>query len=69
MNLEPLIGALAAGNVAVLKPSEFSPASSSLLAKLIPKYLDSKAVKVIEGDSEVGQRLLYQKWDKIFFTG
>ncbi|OWM73494.1 aldehyde dehydrogenase family 3 member F1-like isoform X1 [Punica granatum] len=69
LSLEPLIGALAAGNVAVLKPSESAPASSSLLANLIPVYLDNKAVNVVEGGPDVGQQLLHKKWDKIFFTG
>nr|WMP39970.1 aldehyde dehydrogenase family 3 member F1 [Lycium barbarum] len=69
VSLEPLIGAIAAGNVMVLKPSELAPACSSVLAKTIPTYLDSKAIKVIEGDYSVGQKLLQQKWDKIFFTG
>lgn len=69
MSLEPLIGAIAAGNIAVIKPSELAPSSSALLAKLIPAYLDTKAVKVVEGDSTVGEKLLQQKWEKIFFTG
>ncbi|CAN4121249.1 unnamed protein product [Withania somnifera] len=69
LSLEPLIGAIAAGNVMVLKPSDQAPASSSVLAKAIPNYLDSKAIKVIEGDYSVGEKLLQQKWDKIFFTG
>ncbi|XP_075100095.1 aldehyde dehydrogenase family 3 member F1-like isoform X2 [Nicotiana tabacum] len=69
ISLEPLIGAIAAGNVVVLKPSEQAPASSSVLAKTISTYLDNKAIKVIEGDNSVGDKLLQQKWDKIFFTG
>lgn len=69
LSLEPLIGAIAAGNVAVVKPSEMAPATSSILAKTIPKYLDNKAIKVIEGGPSVGQQLLLQKWDKIHFTG
>ncbi|KAL8055493.1 hypothetical protein ABFX02_04G059200 [Erythranthe guttata] len=69
LSLEPLIGAIAAGNAVVLKPSELSPASSSTLADLIHSYLDTKAIRVIEGDVTVGQQLLQQKWDKIFFTG
>ncbi|KAG9441769.1 hypothetical protein H6P81_017623 [Aristolochia fimbriata] len=67
--LEPLIGAIAAGNAVVLKPSELAPASSSLLSHLIPIYLDNKAMLVIEGGPEIGQELLESKWDKIFFTG
>ncbi|KAJ8574074.1 hypothetical protein K7X08_010585 [Anisodus acutangulus] len=69
VSLEPLIGAIAAGNVMVLKPSEHAPSCSSVLAKTIPTYLDTKAIKVIEGDYSVGDKLLQQKWDKIFFTG
>ncbi|KAE8700265.1 Copper/zinc superoxide dismutase 1 [Hibiscus syriacus] len=45
------------------------PACSSLLANTLPKYLDNQAIKVIEGGPAVGQHLLQQKWDKIFFTG
>ncbi|OVA20389.1 Aldehyde dehydrogenase NAD(P)-dependent [Macleaya cordata] len=67
--LEPLIGAISAGNTVVLKPSELVPACSSLLASLIPQYLDNEAVKVVEGGANVGAQLLEQKWDKIFFTG
>ncbi|XP_065021609.1 aldehyde dehydrogenase family 3 member F1-like isoform X1 [Musa acuminata AAA Group] len=69
LSLEPLIGAIAAGNAIVLKPSELAPASSNFLAKSVPKYLDSMSVKVVRGGPDVGQKLLEQKWDKIFFTG
>ncbi|XP_058107741.1 aldehyde dehydrogenase family 3 member F1-like [Magnolia sinica] len=67
--LEPLIGAIAAGNVAVVKPSELAPACSSFLAKHVPMYLDNKAVKIMEGGVSTAERLLEEKWDKIFFTG
>ncbi|KAJ4833209.1 Aldehyde dehydrogenase 3 member F1 [Turnera subulata] len=67
--LDPLIGAISAGNAAILKPSDLAPACSYLLANLIPQYLDRNAVKVIEGGVDVSQQLLQQKWDKIFFTG
>lgn len=69
LSLEPLIGALAAGNTVVIKPSELSPTCSSLLANTIPIYLDNSAVKIIEGDASVGEQLLRHKWDKILFTG
>lgn len=69
MSLEPIIGAVAAGNTIVVKPSELSPTSAALLAELIPSYLDQKAVKIVQGDAEVGKRLLDLKWDKILFTG
>ncbi|KAF2312040.1 hypothetical protein GH714_027845 [Hevea brasiliensis] len=69
LSLEPLIGAIAAGNTMVLKPSELAPACSSLLANVMPTYLDTQAIKVIQGGPSVGEQLLQQKWDKIFFTG
>lgn len=67
--LSPLVAALAAGNCAVLKPSEAAPASSSLLARLVPQYLDARAVAVVEGGAETSQALLAQRWDHIFYTG
>lgn len=69
LSLEPMIGALAAGNTVVLKPSELAPTCASLLAYAISTYLDNKAVKVIQGGPSVGEQLLQEKWDKIFFTG
>lgn len=69
ISLEPVIGAIAAGNVVMLKPSELAPTSSSFLAETIPLYFDNKAIKVIQGGSEVSQALLTHKWDKIFYTG
>ena len=67
--LDPLIGAIAAGNAVLLKPSEISPATSKVLAKLLPLYLDPKAIRVIEGGPQETAILLEQRWDKIFFTG
>lgn len=67
--LSPLVGALAAGNVAVLKPSELSPAVSALLVDLVPQYLDPDAVAVIEGGVQVTTDLLAEPWDHILFTG
>ncbi|CAI5486638.1 unnamed protein product, partial [Closterium sp. Naga37s-1] len=69
LSLDPLIGAIAAGNVAVLKPSELAPASSALLAKLLPRYVDKEAVRVVQGGADVATALLESRWDKIFFTG
>ncbi|GFP84314.1 aldehyde dehydrogenase [Phtheirospermum japonicum] len=69
LSLDPVIGAIAAGNAVVLKPSEVAPATSSLLAKLLGQYLDTSAVKVIEGAVPETTALLEQKWDKIFYTG
>ncbi|OAY23513.2 aldehyde dehydrogenase family 3 member H1 [Manihot esculenta] len=69
LSLDPLVGAIAAGNAMVLKPSEIAPATSSLLSKLLLKYLDSSAIRVIEGAVAETTALLEQKWDKIFYTG
>ncbi|KAI8003908.1 Aldehyde dehydrogenase family 3 member H1 [Camellia lanceoleosa] len=69
LSLDPVIGAIAAGNAVVLKPSEISPATSSLLAKLLGEYMDNSAVKVVEGAVPETSALLEQKWDKIFYTG
>lgn len=67
--LDPLVGAIAAGNSVVLKPSDVAPAVASILAKLIPMYMDSEAIKVVEGSISDCEKLLEQRWDKIFFTG
>lgn len=69
LSLDPVIGALAAGNAVVLKPSEIAPASASLLSQLFQEYLDSSAVKVVEGAVDETTALLEQKWNKIFYTG
>ncbi|MGN7778910.1 aldehyde dehydrogenase family protein [Mycolicibacterium sp. 22603] len=69
LTLGPAVGALAAGNTVVLKPSEMAPASSALMAELVPRYLDQDAVAVIEGDGVVSQELIDQGFDKICFTG
>ncbi len=67
--LMPLAGALAAGNTAVLKPSELAPASSAVLAQCVPRYLDSQAVQVVEGGVAEATALLERQFDHIFFTG
>ncbi|KAM7264575.1 hypothetical protein ACFE04_002258 [Oxalis oulophora] len=69
LSLDPVIGAISAGNTVVLKPSEVSPACSSFLAKTLPLYLDPAVIKVVLGGPDVCEELLQQKWDKIFFTG
>lgn len=65
----PLVGAIAAGNCAVLKPSEMAPATATLIEKLVPKYLDEECFKVVTGGIPETTALLEQKFDKIFYTG
>ncbi|PNS08128.1 aldehyde dehydrogenase family protein [Solilutibacter silvestris] len=67
--LGPLIGAIAAGNAAVLKPSEVSPNVSATLARLVPKYLDNEAIIVVEGGVAETTALLRERFDHIFYTG
>ena len=69
LTLGPAVGAIAAGNTMVLKPSEVCPASSALMAELVPKYLDTDAIAVIEGDGAVSQELIAQGFDHLLFTG
>ena len=69
LSLGPLVAAVAAGNCAVLKPSELAPATSALLARLVPLYLDSEAVRVVEGDGRTTQDLLALGFDHALFTG
>ncbi|WP_017586285.1 aldehyde dehydrogenase family protein [Nocardiopsis ganjiahuensis] len=67
--LSPLVGAIAAGNSAVVKPSELSPATSGALADLIPRYLDPEAIAVVEGGVTESTALLEERFDHIFYTG
>ena len=67
--MAPLVAAVAAGNAAVIKPSELAPATSALLARVVPRYLDPEAVRVVEGAAEVTQDLLSQRFDHALFTG
>ncbi|WP_078551495.1 aldehyde dehydrogenase [Bacillus alkalicellulosilyticus] len=67
--IAPLIGAIAAGNCAVIKPSEHTPHTSRLVHQLISKHFDEKYVAVVEGEVETSQALLEERFDHIFFTG
>ncbi|KAJ4819048.1 Aldehyde dehydrogenase [Rhynchospora pubera] len=69
LSIDPVIGAIVAGNAVVLKPSEIAPATSELFAKILPEYVDSSCIKVVEGGVPETTALLEQKWDKIFYTG
>ena len=65
----PLIAGIAAGNKVVLKPSELTPNTSKIIAKIIGETFDVNHAEVIEGGIAVSQELLSQRWDYIFFTG
>ncbi|HET7725487.1 MAG TPA: aldehyde dehydrogenase family protein [Propionibacteriaceae bacterium] len=67
--LAPLIGALAGGNACIVKPSELAPATAELLATLVPRYLDPRAVRVVTGGVPETTALLRERFDHIFYTG
>ncbi|XP_007518740.1 aldehyde dehydrogenase family 3 member B1 [Erinaceus europaeus] len=69
LTLVPLVGALAAGNCVVLKPSEFSRSTEKVLAEVLPRYLDQDCFAVVRGGPEETGQLLERKFDYIFFTG
>ena len=69
LTLAPLVAAIAAGNTAVIKPSEIAEATAAQIAELVPKYLDTEAVAVVLGGVPETTALLDQHWDLIFFTG
>lgn len=69
LTISPLVGAIAAGNCAVLKPSELAPATAKVLAKLIAATFDPAYVALVEGGPDTAQALLAEKFDHIFFTG
>ncbi|MBW4640180.1 MAG: aldehyde dehydrogenase [Gloeocapsa sp. UFS-A4-WI-NPMV-4B04] len=67
--IAPLVGAIAAGNCAILKPSEIASHTSSVVADIIQKYFNPAYIAVLEGSAETSQQLLAEKFDHIFFTG
>lgn len=67
--IAPLIGAIAAGNTVVLKPSELTPNTSELILRIVSRVFEEGHVSVVEGGVSVSQELLRQRWDYIFFTG
>lgn len=67
--LSPLIGAIAAGNCVILKPSEYAPHTQAIITKIIQEIFDPSFVCVVCGDGEITQQLLQEKPDYVFFTG
>jgi|TARA_B110000208_G_scaffold183108_1_gene235485 aldehyde dehydrogenase (NAD+) len=69
LTLLPLVGALAAGNCVVVKPHRYTDATMRLIARLLPRYLDERCVRVVTGTRVVTNNLLALRWDFVFFTG
>ncbi|KAF9948644.1 aldehyde dehydrogenase 3, member A2 [Mortierella alpina] len=67
--LAPAVGAIAAGNTVLLKPSEVAPHTAALLSKLLPAYLDQRAYRIVNGAADETTLLLEHKFDHIFYTG
>lgn len=67
--LQPLVGAISAGNCAVIKPSAYTPATSRAIAKLLADVFPAEYVAVVEGGREQNKALLEERFDYIFFTG
>jgi len=69
LTMAPLIGSMAAGNCSVIKPSEYTPRTSAVIAEIIGSRLDPAYIAVIEGDAQTSRNLLAEPFDYIFFTG
>lgn len=69
LSIAPFIGSIAAGNCTLIKPSAYSPATSTVIAKIVRECFDEGFATVIEGGREANQALLKEKFDYIFFTG
>ncbi|CAO3645920.1 unnamed protein product [Mucor fragilis] len=67
--LLPLVGAIAAGNCAVIKPSDVASHTAEYIAKIVPKYLDPRSVSVVQGAVEETTALLAEQFNHIFYTG
>lgn len=67
--IAPMVGAIAAGNTLVLKPSEYAPHTSAVIAEMFAAYFDPSYIAVIEGGIDTTQALLQHPFDYIFFTG
>lgn len=69
LTMEPLIGAIAAGNCVVIKPSAYAPATSAIIEKLVTACFPQEYISVVQGSRMENAQLLEQKFDYIFFTG
>ena len=69
LTVAPLTSALAAGNRALLKPSEFVPETAALFAEIVPKYFPEDEVAVVTGGAEISQKFAALPFDHLLFTG
>jgi aldehyde dehydrogenase (NAD+) len=69
LSISPIIGSIAAGNCSVIKPSEYAPHTAAVISEIIASHFDNGYAAVIEGDAEIGETLLRERFDYIFFTG
>ncbi|MGB7786905.1 MAG: aldehyde dehydrogenase [Salinimicrobium sp.] len=69
LTLSPAIGAIAAGNTVVLKPSEYTPHTSALIKEMFERVFPPEWVTVVQGGVDISQQLLEEKWNYVFFTG
>uniref|UniRef100_A0A2K6EME0 Aldehyde dehydrogenase family 3 member A2 n=1 Tax=Propithecus coquereli TaxID=379532 RepID=A0A2K6EME0_PROCO len=69
LTIQPLVGAIAAGNAVIIKPSELSENTAKILAKLLPQYLDQDLYVIVNGGVEETTELLKQRFDHILYTG
>ncbi len=67
--ISPLIGAIAAGNCVVIKPSEISSSTSQLIEQILTKIFAKDYISVVLGGKEISEELLKHSWDHLFFTG
>ena len=65
----PLIGAIAAGNCAIIKPSESAPNSASVVTKMVERYLDTSCIRTVLGGADRTQTLLKGDINHVFYTG
>lgn len=65
----PVVGAMAAGNCCILKPSEFAPCTSAVIVEMLGESFQQEYMAVVEGDTDVSKALLNEKFEYIFFTG
>ncbi|KAJ2775801.1 hypothetical protein IWQ57_000211 [Coemansia nantahalensis] len=69
LSLMPVVGAIAAGNCVVLKPSDLAPHTAAAMERALTKYMDPAVIRVVQGDAAQGTELLRQRFDHFFYTG